>query len=203
MIAQVKWPDVNNAQRDGISGIVTITQDNRNSPAHYKVKLNGLTPNSLHGFHIHESPVTCKSDLEKTCETCGGHFNPTNNYHGSVLNNQPKLRHAGDLINNVYSDFYGKVDVEFDDNLATLIYSNSRPYTILGKSLVVHEGVDDLGRLGRHERTPFIDGFDSIVYFDNTNNSFTYYSNHELMTGSLKTGNAGKRLACGNIVKIN
>ena len=201
MFARVKWPDKGNAQRAGFSGTVVIHQDSAQGPAHYRVRLRGLPPNSLHGFHIHEKPVTSQRDLEKTCQTCGGHFNPTNTYHGSVLNDNPDQRHVGDLINNVWADADGCVTVDFMDDMATLIETEQRPYTVLGKSLVVHEGVDDLGRQGTYEVPPFIDGRKPQVYYQKQDNPFTMYQDHRKRLESLKTGNAGKRLACGNIVE--
>ena len=197
MKAYVKWPDQQNAQRNGFSGLVTISQRDADSPARYKVRLWGLEPNTLHGFHIHEKPVTSQADLEKTCQTCGGHFNPTGVYHGSVLNTEPEQRHVGDLINNVWADEHGEIVVDFYDNMATLIHCEQRPYSILGRSLVVHEGEDDLGRQGRYQSPPYLSGKEPSLYWDP--NKFVPYPDHKSRLASFKTGNAGKRLACGNI----
>ena len=52
-------------------------------------------------------------------------------------------------------------------------------YSIIGRSVVIHQGEDDLGRGGLDENNKVIDK-----------------KKHQ---DSLKTGNAGKRIACGVI----
>ena len=155
--AEVRWPSENSVQRLGIRGTVTIRQDHPNSPALYKVRITGLKPNSYHGFHIHDKPITSFNDLNKSCENCGGHFNPTNKQHGSILNELPNERHVGDLINNLRADSTGLVNVDFYDNLAVLIPTIKTPYTVISKSIVIHDLSDDLGRQGVSEVLPYVD----------------------------------------------
>jgi len=197
--AEVRWPSKNSACRVGITGRVIITQEKPESPALYKVKLTGFKPNSYHGFHIHTNPITSWSDLDKSCQSCGGHFNPTNKRHGSVFNELPGERHVGDLINNLRADSTGAVNVEFYDNLATLIPTRNRPYTVIGKSIVVHDLPDDLGRQGISKKLPYIDG-KHIYYPGTSEDNVNFYRYPTKREESLKTGNAGARLACGNII---
>ena len=76
----------------------------------------------------------------------GGHYNPYNETHGSVEVTEYG-RHAGDLRNNVTSDLEGKVVEEFYDELVTLYGPNS----VFGRTLVIHDGIDDLGLGGNKE----------------------------------------------------
>jgi len=91
------------------------------------------TTGRIHGFHIHASPVT-----DNRCGTAGGHFNPQSTTHGGP---HADVRHVGDL---------GNIEVEEDgtikghivsDSVVSLVGENS----IIGKSIVVHAGADDLG----------------------------------------------------------
>ena len=201
MQAEVQWPSPDSAARSRFRGKVTITQRDPDHPAHFKVRLKGLVPRTLHGFHIHAKPMTSLADLEKTCKTCGGHFNPTEQDHGSVLNKNPYSRHVGDLINNLKADRNGEVCLEFYDDLATLIPTETRPYTIIGKSLVVHEGTDDLGRQGVTRDLPYIHS-NSRTHLGDSQEQVELYKSASKRKESLKTGNAGARLACGNIAEI-
>ena len=131
------------------------------------VNICGLTP-GYHGIHIHEY-----GDLREDCSSLCNHFNPYNTIHGdrgdSKLN-----RHVGDL-GNIYAEKDGKVDEIFVDKLIKLKGKNN----IIGRSVVIHEREDDLGRGG-------LDYYGNIIDL----------KKHE---ESVKTGNAGARIACGVI----
>ncbi|XP_075693546.1 copper chaperone for superoxide dismutase isoform X2 [Rhinoderma darwinii] len=87
-----------------------------------------LSP-GLHGIHIHEF-----GDLSVGCESCGGHYNPEGNTHGSPGQADS---HVGDLGN----------ILACDDGRATFRIENNRVkvWDIIGRSLVVDEGEDDFG----------------------------------------------------------
>ena len=197
--AEVRWPSNDSVSRVGIRGSVIIIQETPSTPALYRVKLSGFKPNSYHGFHIHTNAINSWNDLNKSCQSCGGHFNPTNKQHGSVLNELTNERHVGDLINNLRADSTGAVNVEFCDDLATLIPTRERPYTVIGKSIVVHEKADDLGRQGISKNLPYVDS-KRIYYPGTSEDSVNFYTDEEKRKESLVTGNAGARLACGNII---
>jgi len=98
--------------------------------------LKGLTP-GLHGFHVHD-----KGDLTKGCISAGPHFNPYLVNHGGP---HDPLRHVGDL-GNVQAGEDGSAQVEIIDHYLSLIGARGA----IGRSLVLHEKEDDLGR-GRTE----------------------------------------------------
>lgn len=110
-------------------------------------KINGLPP-GVHGFHIHEF-----NDMSKGCESLGGHYNPFNKNHGSrvkideygnkIINED---RHVGDL-GNITVDKNGTAIIDIVDTLVKL----DGPYSVLNRSLIIHEGVDDLGKAGTKE----------------------------------------------------
>ena len=93
-----------------------------------KIDVKGLSKNHLHGFHIHES-----GDLREGCKSCCAHYNPTNTEHGSIYNG-----HAGDL-GNLKTDDNGqcKLSLKTDKFLVD---------DILGRSIIIHEDEDDLGK---------------------------------------------------------
>ncbi len=144
---------------ENINGYVFFHQCNSASPVSVVFDLRG-PKSQTHAIHIHEF-----GDLRKGCESLRAHFNPTNTTHGSNLFHMP--RHAGDLINNLEFDNEGKFQYQYQDHSISL-YNYSK--CILGRSIVIHEGVDDLG-LGQGK----------------------------MREESLKTGNAGKRIACAVI----
>lgn len=95
--------------------------------------LQGLTPNSKHGFHIHQYG-DCSA---KDGSSAGGHFNPTDHPH-SGLHDQKS--HVGDL-GNLQADAQGKATVDLIKKKATLA---SGPTSIIGRSVVIHKKADDL-----------------------------------------------------------
>ena len=190
---------------DKIKGFIKITQKNKNNPTHFKINISGLKPNKLHGFHIHENPIINELDLEKTCNSCGGHFNPTNKNHGSRFNDNSDDRHVGDLINNLKADNDGFCIIEFDDDDACLIPSKKNPYTIIGKSIVIHSLPDDLGREGLDKDMPYliynkITDSNYIINIENKNiKNRNKYKKKSKKQASKINGNAGRRIACANI----
>jgi len=108
-----------------------------------------------HGFHIH-----ALGDLSNGCVSAGPHFNPFGVTHGGP---KDTTRHVGDLGNIHAKQDGGEVSIDITDHMVSLIGQ----YSVVGRSLVVHEKEDDLGKGGNDE--------------------------------SLKTGNAGGRLASGVI----
>lgn len=95
-------------------------------------EINGLAPNSSHGFHIHQFG-DC-SALDGT--SAGGHFNPQSQPHGGPDSDQ---RHVGDL-GNITVDEDGFAQVDYVD----MLLSFDGPNSILGRGVIVHAGEDDL-----------------------------------------------------------
>lgn len=153
----------------GVRGTVEFHECNHyavDSGCMVRFNLSGFRPNKTHAIHIHEF-----GDERDGCTSLGGHFNPTNTTHGSLDINMES--HVGDLINNLFTDEEGFFKFEyFDPRLRIEGYIDN---SIIGRSVVIHEGIDDLG-LGGIE--PY---------------------NQKIRCESLKTGNAGKRMACAII----
>lgn len=99
-------------------------------------EITGLAPGK-HGFHIHEF-----GDNTNGCTSAGPHFNPEKKEHGAP---DAAIRHVGDL-GNIEADASGSAKINITDKLISLHGVNS----ILGRTVVVHADVDDLG-LGGHE----------------------------------------------------
>ncbi|KAJ8281824.1 hypothetical protein COCON_G00043430 [Conger conger] len=85
-----------------------------------------------HGLHVH-----ALGDLTRDCLSCGDHFNPNGKQHGAP---QDTERHVGDL-GNIVADSSGRASFRLED-------SQLKVWDIIGRSLVVDSGEDDLGRGG-------------------------------------------------------
>jgi Cu-Zn family superoxide dismutase len=94
---------------------------------HVTGEVTGLEPGE-HGFHIHEF-----GDLrDPEGKAAGGHFNPTGERHGSP---DSPHHHEGDL-GNITADARGVAHVDKEAKGVEL-------QSVLGRSFVVHAGVDD------------------------------------------------------------
>lgn len=136
---------------DTVKGTILLRQLQEGTGTVIVGKITGLSPGE-HGFHIHEF-----GDLTDGCESAGGHYNPDDVDHGDL-----ESGHVGDL-GNVTADTDGVADFTLIAKRVDLIGERS----VVGRAIVIHSDVDDLGKGGDAE--------------------------------SLKTGNAGDRLACGVI----
>jgi len=97
--------------------------------------LQGLEPDSVHAWHIHEFGDASSLDGQ----AMGGHYNPGGMSHG--LPNNPK-RHAGDL-GNLKADSRGEVIKEMMVNNITI---NGAKNPILGRGMIIHAETDDGGQ---------------------------------------------------------
>ena len=136
----------------GVAGTVKFVQQ-EGQKVRIQAEITGLTP-GLHGFHIHEW-----GNLTNGCVTAGPHYNPFGKTHAGPAD---EVRHVGDL-GNIEANAEGKAIYDAEDHLINIYGATS----VVGRSVVVHAGVDDLGKGGNEE--------------------------------SLKTGNAGARVACAVI----
>ena len=78
------------------------------------------------------------------CKTAGPHFNPFNKTHGGPLSDE---RHVGDL-GNLEADENGNAHFELIDTMVMLHGEHS----VIGRSVVTHANVDDLG-MGDNEES--------------------------------------------------
>ena len=163
-----------------------MEQGHPQAPVFIRGLVVGLEPGN-HGFHVH-----AKGQISNDCLDAGGHFNPfkvsllaiQSIYFLKTVDDNPQKshgdpnasatpfadgqRHVGDLGNIRTLSRAHATQVFKIDEVVSL--QKGQTSTILGKSLVIHQSEDDLGRGGNED--------------------------------SLKTGNAGKRVACGIIEKI-
>jgi Cu-Zn family superoxide dismutase len=138
-----------------IKGSIYFIENKDKNIVTIKLNLSKLPKNKELGFHIHAA-----GDLSDGCTSACAHFNPFNTVHGGK---NSKERHVGDL-GNIKTDANGNCIMEFDDSMIKL---RGYKQNIIGRSIVIHEKKDDLGKGGNAE--------------------------------SLKTGNAGRRIACAVI----
>lgn len=115
-----------------VVGSVVFTQDK--GVVTMVAVMNGLTPGE-HAIHIHET-ADCSSDDGKSS---GGHWNPTGQPHGKW--GDEKGYHKGD-IGNFTADENGHANItKITDEWCIGCGDNTKD--ILGKAIIVHQGVDD------------------------------------------------------------
>ena len=172
-------------------GRIIFKQDQDHKGCVVYFDLVRFKPFSTHAIHIHEW-----GDITNGCTSLGGHYNPTGQNHGNLLS---KERHIGDLINNFTTDKNGCFSCCFMDKHISI-------NDIYGRSVVIHELVDDLG----------LEGLDGTRYKDMSNDELIQLCKERGYTGlctkvsriskldqeSTKTGNAGKRLDCAVIGRM-
>jgi len=121
-----------------IRGTVTFEQPDENTATTITWNISGQDPNANRGFHVHQF-----GDNTNGCISAGPHFNPFGKSHGAPSDEE---RHVGDL-GNIRTDAEGNSVGCVEDNQVKLIGAES----VLGRTVVVHAGTDDLGRGGTEE----------------------------------------------------
>ncbi|KAG8510321.1 Extracellular superoxide dismutase [Cu-Zn] [Galemys pyrenaicus] len=118
------------AQQPRVSGLVLFRQPAGGALLEAFFDLEGFPAdsNASRAVHVHEF-----GDLSQGCGAAGAHYNPLG---------VPHPQHPGDFGNFAVRD--GRV-WKYRSGLAPEL---SGPHSIMGRSLVVHAGVDDLGRGG-------------------------------------------------------
>jgi len=130
---------LNNVGTVGAGVVGTLVLFEKDNDLHIAGNITGLSP-GLHGFHVHKLGVPVLSSGFADCAAATGHYNPDGYNHAAPSDDE---RHIGDL-GNIEADADGFALVDITDPVATLYGDRS----IIGRSLVVHAGQDDLGTGG-------------------------------------------------------
>ncbi len=115
-----------------VAGEVSFTEEN--GKVVMKATFSGLTPGE-HAIHIHDKADCSAADGTST----GGHWNPTAEPHGKW--GETVGYHRGD-IGNFTADADGNATLEFTTDL-WCIGCEDETKNIVGKAVIVHQGVDD------------------------------------------------------------
>ncbi len=99
---------------------------------HISGSIRGLSPNSQHGFHVHENGDCSAPDAT----SAGGHFAPEQHQHGNPAS---PPHHAGDMPN-IDADAKGVATVDVTVTGVTLGGASA---SVLNRAVVVHEKADD------------------------------------------------------------
>ncbi|KAF7504820.1 hypothetical protein GJ744_001686 [Endocarpon pusillum] len=116
-----------------VKGTVTFEQSSESSPTSISWDITGHDANAERGMHIHQF-----GDNTNGCTSAGPHFNPFGKTHGAPEDDE---RHVGDL-GNFKTDGQGNAKGSVEDKHIKLIGEQS----VLGRTIVIHAGTDDLGR---------------------------------------------------------
>lgn len=115
-------------------GVVTFKQEAYKSKTTIKAVIVNLDAGQQHAIHVHE-----QGNCEGDCGGAHGHYNPKNKEHGGPDDDE---RHVGDLGNMQPPGDDGVTRFEREDQLVELGGND----TVIHRSIVIHEGVDDLGK---------------------------------------------------------
>ena len=98
--------------------------------------IEGLTPNSTHGFHIHEFGDCSAPDAT----SAGGHYDAAMTMHHGKP--EDMVRHTGDM-GNIQADAAGKAHLEL---LLKGAMIGDMEAPILGRAVIVHANADDFSQ---------------------------------------------------------
>ncbi|KAF7927483.1 uncharacterized protein EAE98_005865 [Botrytis deweyae] len=119
-----------------ISGTVTFEQSEENSPTTITWNITGNDANAERGMHVHQ--------FGDNTNGCTSAVNPHGQTHGAPTD---EVRHVGDL-GNFKTDAQGNATGSVQDSHIKLI----GPLSVIGRTVVVHSGTDDLGK-GENEES--------------------------------------------------
>ncbi|MFZ2235151.1 MAG: superoxide dismutase family protein [Dokdonella sp.] len=114
-----------------VSGDLTLTAEA--GGVHISGTINGLTPGTQHGFHIHETGDCSAADFK----SAGGHFNPSNMQHG---NPSSDMHHAGDMMNLAVND---SGSATLDVTVPGVTLGDGGTDDVMSRAIVIHAGPDD------------------------------------------------------------
>ncbi|RMY38383.1 hypothetical protein D0864_16418 [Hortaea werneckii] len=127
-----------------VKGTVTFEQASEGADTTVSWNISGHDANAERGMHVHAF-----GDNTNGCTSAGPHCKPPSSYphptgtHGAPSDSE---RHVGDL-GNFKTDGQGNAQGSATDKLVKLI----GPESVLGRTVVVHAGTDDLGQGGNEE----------------------------------------------------
>jgi Cu-Zn family superoxide dismutase len=117
-----------------VKGIARFTQEGGSIKV--VADLEGLEPNSQHGFHIHEFGDCSAPDAM----SAGSHYDAAGTkHHGQPMDS---MRHTGDM-GNITADAGGKVHFELGLSNVTI---DGAQAPILGRAVIVHAKADDFSQ---------------------------------------------------------
>ncbi|KAF7955063.1 uncharacterized protein EAE97_000322 [Botrytis byssoidea] len=125
-----------------VSGTVTFEQSEENSPTTITWNITGNDANAERGMHVHQF-----GDNTNGCTSAGPHFYDSQALDGTHGAPTDEVRHVGDL-GNFKTDAQGNATGSVQDSHIKLI----GPLSVIGRTVVVHSGTDDLGK-GENEES--------------------------------------------------
>ena len=115
-------------------GVVRFAQESNG--VRIVADIEGLAPNSKHGFHIHEFGDCSASDAT----SAGGHYDAAGTMHHGMPTDP--ARHSGDM-GNIEADANGKAHYELTLSGVTV---SGPEAPLLGRGVIVHAKPDDFGQ---------------------------------------------------------
>lgn len=104
------------------------------------ITVDGLTPNSEHAMHVHE---TGDCSPQESFKNAGGHYNPFGKAHGMM---HPEGFHAGDMPN-LRPNPSGHIEVKVINQYVTLNKKDTDGRATLfdkdGSAIIIHAKADD------------------------------------------------------------
>ena len=99
------------------------------------LNVNGLAASTTHGIHVHQ----WGDDSDQTGDAAGGHYDPAGVDHGLPFNS---TRHHGDM-GSFSTNAQGNGMMDFEFTIIRLIPNGADLANIIGRSVIIHERVDD------------------------------------------------------------